>query len=165
MRNLYVYQVGHTLPSSYIRESSRPRAIAVVAAPIRKLCPVEGVESIPMWRRADWRWVTRADLVKGVPDWNWKSGPTRGRWNARNLMRTWTGQRPSSMAPRYMLTPWRSGSVLLCLIHTLIKVGLVWLSRARSPRLRWTSGSYAWRDRVVNSPACRNPNKPVHAAA
>ena len=45
------------------------------------------------------------------------------------------------------------------------RVGCVWLSRARSPRLRCTSGSYAPGDGTVNSPARRKPKKPMQAAA
>ena len=42
------------------------------------------------------------------------------------------------------------------------RVGCVWLSRARSPRLRCTSGSYASGDGTVNSPA---RSKPMQATA
>lgn len=71
----------------------------------------------------------------------------------------------ASVLPRYTSTPCRKGSVLLCLILIRATVGSVWLSTARSDRLRCTCGSYASLDGTVNSPARRNPKNPTHAAA
>ena len=70
----------------------------------------------------------------------------------------------SSIA-RNTSTPCLKGSVLLCLMQRRAIEGAVWLSKAKSDRLRCTSGSYAWVVGTVNSPARRNPKNPTHAAA
>ena len=94
-----------------------------------------------------------------------KRGPGSGLRMPKYLMIYLTGQTTLSVLPRKMWRPCRNGSVLLCLMAICITEGLLWLSRARSPRFRWTSGSYVAGEGTVNSPARRKPKKPVQAAA
>ena len=49
----------------------------------------------------------------------------------------------------------------ICLALFDFEADQSWLSRARSLRLRCTSGSYASGDGTVNSPARRKPKKPT----
>ena len=65
---------------------------------------------------------------------------------------------------RKISTPSRKGSVLLCFNRRLTIVGEVWLSSAISDKHRFTSGSNAFAEREVNSPALRKPKDPTHAA-
>ena len=137
-----------------------------MAAPIRKLWPLYKESSRPALLSAALRFETRYAHVSGVPVLVTKGGPGLSfvRCAIYRMMAS-TGQREVVVFPRYTFTPCLNGSVLLCLILNCTIVGLLWLSRARSLRFRWTEGSYASAEGTVNSPTQRKPKNPAHAAA
>lgn len=60
-------------PRVYIVESSRPAFAAVVAAPIRKLCPQSAGKAA---QRASLTFATKYGLVNGIPLLRVKKGPS-----------------------------------------------------------------------------------------
>ena len=131
------------LPRTFISESSMPAAADVVAAPIRKLYPQNGVGSSPDCARAAWNSLTRASLVSGERSLNRKRGPGLRPRNAMYASRAETGQlqRSLSVRPRYTSTPVRNRSVFDAFTRTMMVHGLTDESREMSEMDRCTSGS------------------------
>ena len=86
-------------------ESSMPLSAAVVAAPIRKLCPAYTLGSYPRAERADRTREVKASLDSGDELWNRKNGPGEGPRMARKAEIAATGQRSSPVMPRKMEMP------------------------------------------------------------
>ena len=146
-------------------ESSSPLAAAVVAAPIRKLCSLYLASSRPVFCSASLTLVTKRCLVKNDPFENMKRGSSFAPLTTRYHSNAVTGQRFEDVLPMNRSTPFRNGSVLDCLIRTLMTPGCFGLSTARSCLPRWTAGSYSLSLGTVITPMRRKPkNAKQHAA-
>ena len=80
-------------------ESSSPRSAAVVAAPMRRLCPVEFLASSPAVSKAERSFGMNQSFVHGLPSWHMKSGPGVCPRTARNANTAATGHMSSSVFP------------------------------------------------------------------
>ena len=98
--------------SVLIRESSTPRAAAVVAAPILKLCPANFDASKPVFDSASLTLLTNCSRDKGRPSLNWKKGPGWLPRIAKYAATVDTGHSLFPVFPKNIDTPHRNGSVL-----------------------------------------------------
>ena len=64
-------------PNTWMRESGTPAAAAVVAAPMRKLCPLKPPTSMLWGRRASLTACTKAERVRGSHSGKQKGDPVR----------------------------------------------------------------------------------------
>ena len=142
-----------------------PLAAAVVAAPIQKLWLLYRLGSIPTEVRAVFKWWTKLERVRG--EWSaWRnSGPSLPPLAARYCVIRWTGHILACEQPMYRNTPWRNGSVLLCLMWMQMSEGAEQLSMAMSLKDRWAEGSNSEAEGAVNSADLRNPKKARQQAA
>lgn len=65
------------LPKSFMVDSGTPAWLAMVAAPILKLCQLKSFPRSPASVRAGWIWVAKEDLVRGAPSCCIKRGPVQ----------------------------------------------------------------------------------------
>ena len=134
MYNLYAALFQR--PRVWMSESSSPLWAAVVAAPIRKLCPLYLECCTPTSRNAACRRETNIDLVSGSPLVAIKRGPWPELRTLMYSISALTGHTSDPVDPRKTSTPKRKGSVLLCLMRSRTNEGHSWLSMATSARLR-----------------------------
>ena len=87
------------LPSCWIVESGSPACAAAVAAPIRKLWPLNRPTSTPADLSASRTAATSTCLLRGCPDWSRNSGPGDGGRRARYVRREDTGHSDLQCAP------------------------------------------------------------------
>ena len=113
------------------------------------------------WRR----FKVNLSLVSGDLSLKWKRRPRLLPRIARKFRRAVTGHRVWFVRPKWILTPWRNGSVLEHLRSIRTMLGAAALSRAISAKLRCTCGSYAARLGIVSSPARMKPKKQTRKAA
>lgn len=151
-------------PKVWMKESLSPALAAVVAAPIRKLWPLNEESSIPAdlkaWRN-DW---TRRGRERVAPSWNTKSGPGDEGRMAKYPNIAATGHKVSPVAPMWSTVPAPKGSVLDCFRRTARCVGATWESTATS-RGANISSLKAPCDGQVSSPALMNPKNARQKAA
>ena len=97
-------------PRVFMRESLKPILAAVVAAPMRKLCPLKQESSTPAACRACRRKCTSLGLERVQPSSNRNSGPgVRGRI-ARYPSINVTGHKTSPVIPKCRIVPTAKGS-------------------------------------------------------
>ena len=140
-------------------------ATAIVAAPIRKLCPAYFSGLSPDNARAFRSSDTSRGQVSGCP-LNRKRGPSILPRTTRyvNSAAT-TGHRGKSVLLRTMDDPCRKGSVFDCLIRTDTTCGFSMSSTVMSLMVRCWPGSNSPTSEVVISPDLRNPKNPTQHAA
>ena len=120
-------------PSILIVASLMPHWLAVVAAPIRKLCPAYLLASTPAFCNRSRTFLMKWSFVRFLPSLNWNKNPALSRRMARNAIMASTGQSCEWVLPRKMSIPLQNGSVLEALIQTLSVFGSATLSTAMSP--------------------------------
>ena len=101
-----------------MRESYNPHWAAVVAAPILKLCPAYFSAGSPAAVRAVHSLSTKTALVKNFPLCHLNRVPGPFPLKIRNPSIASIGHRVLYVAPRWIVNPWRKGSVLEALMRT-----------------------------------------------
>ena len=146
-------------------QSSTPREAAVMAAPMRKLCPQYRDWSIPARSSAPRTRFIKRCLVRTCPSANRNRGPGSISLACKKSRTAATGQRSLPVAPTNKSIPLRKGSVFDCFILTRTNDGRRGQSSAKSATLRCTLGSYVPSLGTDNSPALINPKKHKQHAA
>ena len=103
------------LPSILICTSDMPTSLAVVAAPIRKLCVLYHLSSIPVRWRVEVTKEANSCRVKYKSSANTNKGPGLAPLITRYGMIAQTGQMSFPLFPKYRSTPCLNGSVFDCL--------------------------------------------------
>ena len=124
------------LPNILIVASPSPRAAAVVAAPLRKLCPVYPSAEMPLLLNAFWVSWTKRGLVSGFPSWRQNNGPSVLPLFPKYASIAPTGHSLLPVRPTYTSTPLLNGSVFEVFSRTLSDRGFSLLSTARSLKLK-----------------------------
>ena len=152
-------------PSVLMVSTGIPQTAAVVAAPIRKLCPAYSSGLRPALARTFLSAITRRWRVRASPDLNRNSGPSPGPRIAIYASMAATGQSGVSVLPMYIVTPYLNGSVFDCLMQTARILGFCGLSALMSAKDRCCPGSNSPSSGAVSSPDLRKPKKPRQLAA
>ena len=85
---------------------------------MQKLWPLYACESMPACASANLTFMTRVLRDNGEPSVHKNNGPLAEPLTARYLVMIATGHMAAWDFPMYMNTPWRNGSVLVCLMWT-----------------------------------------------
>ena len=153
MRMYLLKQLLDHLPRLMISHLGQPIAAAVVAAPIlREWEVVLARPSVTSESKLFISFRVRNLLFLKV-----KSGPLFGGLTAKYLRRAVMGHNGESFAARWMVVPWRNGSVLDALMFTLAML----FSIDRSVNRKVVRGSYLVRWVEVYSDTLRKPKKAV----
>ena len=103
--------------------SGTPAALAVMAAPIRKLCPLKLELVKPETANEDWTWCTKTPRRRGLPSGKINRGPGASPLTAKKSRRADTGQMVRPVAPSTTWVPAPNLSVLDFLMLTTKKTG------------------------------------------